>query len=249
MQIRKEALALSAVHVLALILVAVAQVHAGQVRLAWDDPKNNPAAVGGYNLYYWQIEWTAPARVDVGKTTTYTLSDLEDGKTYHLAVTAYDLSGETESAFSNELVITMPPSSEIITVEAESMTLIRYRRQSSADASGGRLISRYRARGAPPGLARLGFPGPAGTYDVIVAYFDENDGQSTLEFVVNGVVVDTWVAADDLPANSPRAVTLAHRVVAQKFPLAPGDVIQLKGSEQSSEYAGIDKIDFVPVSR
>jgi hypothetical protein len=105
-------------------------------------------------------------------------------------------------------------------------------------------ISRYSAAG----VATAAFPGAAGTYDIIVAYFDEQDGQSTLAVTVNGEVVDTWLAGAGFPDSGPSAVTLTYRVVATGFPLAPGDVITLEGSEQGSEFVRVDKVDFVPVS-
>jgi hypothetical protein len=49
-----------------------------------------------------------PAKVDVGKTTMYTLTDLEAGQTYTFTVTAYDVNNSRESVFSNEISITLP---------------------------------------------------------------------------------------------------------------------------------------------
>jgi hypothetical protein len=45
---------------------------AAQVTLNWQDPNNNPGEVGGYNLYYWQTNWTAPASINVGNLKAYT---------------------------------------------------------------------------------------------------------------------------------------------------------------------------------
>jgi hypothetical protein len=440
---------------------------AAQVELAWNDLNNSAPDVGGYNLYYWQTDWNAPASVDVEKQTTYTLTGLEAGKTYYFAVTAYDQNGGRESAYSNVVSKTIsgsspPPAttplvaaygfdegsgtgvtdtsrnanrgtisgatwtqgrfgealafdgindyvaipdstslditgeltleawiyprvlsgyrviidktttgapsnyylatlgdevnfgfysgsvwhahttnnanlalnrwyhvaavyndaqntveiyldgarvlsaaetgslvtnnetlrigvgyqgeefngsidevriynqalsaSEIrddmntpvaspapssggsntpITIEAESMTLTGYRVESNDDASGGRLISRRYAAAAPPGRAIATFSGAAGTYDVVVAYFDENDGRSQLAFAVNGVVRETWRAEEDLPSAGASAVTLTHRVV-EGVALAPGDVLRLEGTENEGEYARVDKIELIP---
>ena len=83
------------------LLVFTSHVYATDVTLAWDDPHNNAAEVGGYNLYYWQHSWDTPTSIDVGKQTTYTLTDLEAGQNYYIAVTAYDSDGKNESDFSN----------------------------------------------------------------------------------------------------------------------------------------------------
>jgi fibronectin type 3 domain-containing protein len=100
-----------------LLWLLVAQAHSAQdVALTWQDPHNDPAEVGGYNLYYWQAAWEMPLHVNAGKQTSYTATDLEAGKTYYFAVTAYDVNGGRESAYSNivskttSAPDTMPPA-------------------------------------------------------------------------------------------------------------------------------------------
>jgi hypothetical protein len=70
------------------------------------DPHNDTTAVGGYYLYYWQHSWDKPIRLNIGKQTTYTLTGLQDGQTYYMAVTAHDRSGDSESEFSNVVTVT-----------------------------------------------------------------------------------------------------------------------------------------------
>jgi Bacterial Ig domain len=96
---------------LLLCLGWVAPALAGQVRLAWDPTTTHtdgtPATdLAGYHLYYWQGSPSTRQRVDVGQTTTYTLTGLVEGGTYALAVTAYDTAGN-ESADSNTLTVTI----------------------------------------------------------------------------------------------------------------------------------------------
>ena len=71
------------------------------VTLAWD-PSPDPT-VQGYILHCGTSPGNYTQHIDVGKATTYTLSGLQDGATYYLAVTAYDQQGN-ESVFSNEIV-------------------------------------------------------------------------------------------------------------------------------------------------
>jgi hypothetical protein len=245
---------LAAVHVLAHVLAVGAPVRAAQVQLGWEDP-NNPAAVGGYILYYWQSTWDTAESIDVGNRTSYTLTGLEDGQTYHIVVTVYSADEGEESDYSEEIEVAVsedssasPPSpaSDLIVIEAEAMTLTGYHIQENADASDGQLISQADASGSP-GQATAVFPGPAGTYEVVVAYFDENDGESTLEAIIDGVVVDTWVADAKLPASFAGAATLAYRVVAPKITLAPGQVIALQGTRHGGEDAMIDRMEFIVV--
>ena len=261
MQIQKRLVVLSAFHVLAYIFAAGAPVRAAQVQMLWED-SNNSAAVGGYNLYYWQSTWDTAESIDVGNRTSYTLTGLENGQTYHIAVTVYSADDGEESDYSEEIVVTvsedssvLPPSftpwspspaSDLITIEAEAMTLTGYSIQENADASNGQLISILGASD-PSGQAKAVFPGLAGTYEVVVVYFDENDGESTLEAIIDGVVVDTWVADAELPAFFAGAVTLTYRVVAPKITLAPGHVIELKGTRHGGARAMIDRIEFISI--
>jgi PKD repeat protein len=96
-----------------LLALLISNVYAAQVPLTWQDPNNDPTEVGGYNLYYWQTNWDMPASVNVGKQTTYTLTDLEAGQTYHFAVTAHDGNGGRESIYSNEVSKTFPASTPV----------------------------------------------------------------------------------------------------------------------------------------
>jgi fibronectin type 3 domain-containing protein len=77
-----------------------------QVTLAWD-PNNEPG-VAGYRIYYSLLRRQCSSSVDAGNQTSYTLSNLEDGKTYYFAATAYDQYGD-ESDFSDEVIFNVPP--------------------------------------------------------------------------------------------------------------------------------------------
>ena len=102
----------------------LSNVDAAQVTLNWQDPNNNSAGVGGYNVYYWQTSWNIPASVNVGMQTTYTLTDMEAGQTYHFAVTAHDGNGGRESVYSNQVSKTFPVSIPVasFTMSPESGT-------------------------------------------------------------------------------------------------------------------------------
>ena len=77
---------------------------AAQVTLAWD--ANPEPDIAGYKLYYGTSSGTYGQPQDAGNSTTATISDLAEGTTYYLAVTAYDSSG-LESSFSEEVVHTI----------------------------------------------------------------------------------------------------------------------------------------------
>ncbi|HED16883.1 MAG TPA: hypothetical protein ENI64_08760 [Gammaproteobacteria bacterium] len=61
--------------------------------------------IGGYKLYVGTSSGSYDPAIDVGNTTTYTLSSKGPG-TYFLAISAYDLNTQ-ESSLSNEMSITI----------------------------------------------------------------------------------------------------------------------------------------------
>ncbi len=78
-------------------------VQAAEVGLAWD--ANAESDLAGYKIYYGTSSGNYSHSIDVGDTTAYTLTDLDEGVTYYLAATAYD-TDDNESDFSKELVHT-----------------------------------------------------------------------------------------------------------------------------------------------
>jgi hypothetical protein len=65
--------------------------NAAQVTLAWD--KNAEADIAGYKLYYGTSSRNYNYTEDIGNSTTYTVSELDEDRTYYFAVTALDGSG------------------------------------------------------------------------------------------------------------------------------------------------------------
>jgi len=89
-----------------LLLVAPAAALAASVSLAWDPVASG--ALAGYMLHYGPTAGSYSSKIDVGKTTTYTVTGLTSGATYHFVVTAYDAS-HLESGFSNDVGATATP--------------------------------------------------------------------------------------------------------------------------------------------
>ncbi len=135
-------------------------------------------------------------------------------------------------------------------IEAESMALSGgYAVEDNAAASGGQLIRRRNA-GGQPATASARFAGSAGVYDIEVGYFDESDGMSSLAFLLNGELLDQWVADEDPGCRdcaSPNERTLRSRVVARDIRLSPGDELTLQGTGEHYEYARFDNITLSPV--
>lgn len=134
-----------------------------------------------------------------------------------------------------------------IRVEAESMSLNRYRRESNSSASGDRLISLAGRNGRERGTASFAFSGSSGTYDIIAGYYDENDGTARLEVAQNGSVLDAWDLDRNLGSASANATTFTTRTIARGRSLAQGDDFTLTGREQGGDHARVDYLEFIPV--
>jgi hypothetical protein len=72
----------------------------GRIDLSWD-PSTDPN-LAGYKVYYGTTPGKYGPGIDVGNVTTFSLTGLIKGKTYHIVVTAYNKSDQ-ESRFSNEV--------------------------------------------------------------------------------------------------------------------------------------------------
>lgn len=105
-------LSLVVLTLLILDFITISTTHAGEATLKWDASADTNLA--GYKLYYGKLSRSYEYSVDVGKTTTYTLTDLSDGDIYYFAATAYDVYGN-ESSFSEEIAYAVnnkPPVAE-----------------------------------------------------------------------------------------------------------------------------------------
>ncbi len=93
---------------LTLVTCCISAAQAGQsVTLAWNtDPDPNLA---GYRLYCGTRRGVYTQRIEVGKATTTSVSNLAAGRTYFFAVTVYN-TAYMESAPSNEVAYTVPVS-------------------------------------------------------------------------------------------------------------------------------------------
>jgi hypothetical protein len=83
---------------------------AGQANLAWDPPDIS-TDVTGYMIHYGTASGAYSQTVDVGNTTSYTVSNLSDEQTYYFAVTAYN-AVDYQSVYSNEVSKSVNPATD-----------------------------------------------------------------------------------------------------------------------------------------
>jgi len=77
-----------------------AQKKHGSLTIEWDP--NTESDLAGYRVYYGEQSRAYSHQIDVGNVTRFKIANLEEGKVYYIAVTAYDY-WNNESKFSNEV--------------------------------------------------------------------------------------------------------------------------------------------------
>ena len=116
-----------------LLLTMAATLHisgftaqAADASLSWTAPTTHTDGtpltdLAGYKVHIGSASRQYDQKLDVGKATNYTVSNLTDGGTYYFAVTAYNSSG-VESTYSNEASKTFAalPATHVITATAGS---------------------------------------------------------------------------------------------------------------------------------
>ncbi|MEO1297648.1 MAG: SdrD B-like domain-containing protein, partial [Cyanobacteria bacterium J06636_16] len=128
--------------------------------------------------------------------------------------------------------------------EAEDMHLRGYRVEHVGDdiASGGEVIK----LAAHDGHASVKFDGPTGDYDILVGYYDENDGRSMAKVKVGGETIDTWTFDELTGSRFASADNFRERKV-EDVHIEAGERIKLSGWFDHYEYARFDYIKIVAV--
>jgi hypothetical protein len=90
---------------LAAIVLAAEEVAAANVMLSWQP--NTEATLAGYKIHYGSASKSYSSTVALSRETSCTIGDLQVGKTYFFAATAFDIYGN-QSDYSNEVSYTVP---------------------------------------------------------------------------------------------------------------------------------------------
>jgi hypothetical protein len=123
--------------------------------------------------------------------------------------------------------------------EAEDLTVAKgFAIKSNPHPSNGAYLEAKSGEASAGGV----FEGGAGYYDLTVGYFDETDGVSHMEVVVNGAIIDSfeWNGTFGNERSSP--ASRAEYLVGDLW-LAPGDLIELRGMGDAGEPLRTDYID------
>jgi hypothetical protein len=92
---------------------------------------------------------------------------------------------------------------------------------------------------AETGTATSNFTYPSDTYDIVLSYADEKDGQGNLSVFVGGKLIETWKLDED--------VDCWRRKTIPKVKIKNGDEIKIVGVANGKETARVDFIEFVPL--
>jgi alpha-glucuronidase len=130
-------------------------------------------------------------------------------------------------------------------VEAENMQLSGYAPVEVTPwetASGGKATA---CTGHEECSASYRFNRPTAKYDIVIQYFDQNNGTSHYELLVNDRRLDTWVADDHLPSDKMDGHTSTRHVTAD-IELHSGDVLKVVGRPEGKEPAPLDYVELIP---
>ncbi|MEL6158545.1 MAG: malectin domain-containing carbohydrate-binding protein [Cyanobacteria bacterium J06627_32] len=158
-------------------------------------------------------------------------------------VLATDVLADSATSFTANSVGT----TQYIRVEAEDIRAETYRLETFDFASNGTVASLRKGPKGESGTLELDFKGDAGNYDIVVGYFDETDGTSTLDSLINGESLGAVQFDQQIGGHLPSAENWVRRVIGQNQFIETGDTLTLLVTEQGNEYGRIDYIDFIAV--
>lgn len=128
-------------------------------------------------------------------------------------------------------------------VEAESMRLRGYVPldvDPPENASGGKAVECAAAQKSC--AASFTFDRAAGSYDLDVQYFDQNNGNARYRLLVGNRLIEEWTANDDLPNVKIGGDTSTRRHISH-LALKPGDEIHIEGTPDGGELAALDYLE------
>ncbi len=189
------------------------------------------------------LTYTPKAGFSGNDSFSYSISDGKGGSnTATVGVVVNAAPPTVDESNSSRTTSSASPAS-IVRIEAESMTLSGYEKESASFASGGQLI-RIPNSGTS-GTATAQFTGVAGTYDLKVVYHDESDGKSTLKITAGQGFATSFQFDEN--TSSTRAVADNRRErVFSGVQLDANATIKLEGFLNDGEVARVDYIELIP---
>ena len=130
-----------------------------------------------------------------------------------------------------------------IKIEAEYFNLTGdYKVEEEDFASGGRLF-----KSDSNVNATTAFRGLSGYYDLVIGYYDSNNGEAQLTASLAGSELDSWLFDLDLGTKNAETTSFVTRKLAEGVMVNEGDILELQGIRDSDDKVYIDYVEFVPV--
>ena len=143
--------------------------------------------------------------------------------------------GDFDRLYANE--------SGVMRVEAENMTLAgAYDIDNSSNSSGGYHIETDQGDDL---TAAAAFTGETGLYDIVIGYYDRQDGVGQYTLSREGAQIDSWLA--DQGTSSYLSQSFATRTVSGVI-LNPGDSISIHAIEDGKDDGYLDYVEFAPTN-
>ncbi|WP_424103737.1 Ig-like domain-containing protein [Moorena producens] len=140
----------------------------------------------------------------------------------------------------------------MVKIQAESFeNLTNFVTENNDDAEGGSLLRIPFGIGpdASSGTASTTFDLPTGNYEVRLGYFDETDGNSTIDITIGDTELPT-LTLDNPPDGAginPDADSFVNEQISSTVFINNGDLITIDGTRDGQEFARIDFIEFIPL--
>ena len=152
------------------------------------------------------------------------------------------------TSYSTPSIFEFPDFSPLATIsgsgrtEAEDLSIgSGFLVKSNPHPSAGQYLEANAAQSQAGGV----FAGAKGYYDLTLGYFDETDGTSFMEILVNGAVVAAFDWGS--PDGSQIVTSAAKReYLVEGLHLGAGDIIELRGARDGGEPLRTDYIDVIP---
>ncbi|MDA1016466.1 MAG: hypothetical protein O3A00_18670 [Planctomycetota bacterium] len=148
-----------------------------------------------------------------------------------------------------------PPRGRPIRIEAEHMLLEFHAVKDAPFASAGKYVRKFTAMTTTPTTLYTRLQLPAGNYDVVGGYFDENDGRARAELELargdflgehKRLLRQEWTYDQDLAGSEPSEQTAARKHLGENVPLQPGDAMRITTLADKNEWPTVDYIEFIP---
>jgi VCBS repeat-containing protein len=173
----------------------------------------------------------------------YTVSDGADTAQATLAVTIEGVDEPTDPEPDPE-----PGTGTPFRLEAETLALTDLWTESLDFASGSSVIRLPNGVGdGVQGTATGTFGGTAGRYTVTLGYFDEDDGDATVEISIGGVSLGPVVLDQGRASGMASPDNFTELTLTTDFDIAAGAAVAVVITKDAGEVGRLDYLDFAPV--